>query len=74
MGFAQDPYTFNCRDYVSTDDNRAPQAAFSYDDTANTFTITALPGENNAAFEMDKAKDNAYYINNDCTWMVITKY
>lgn len=72
MGFAQDPYTFNCRDYVSTDDNRAPQAAFSYDDTANTFTITALPGENNAAFEMDKAKDNAYYITNDCTWMVIT--
>lgn len=72
MGFGQIPYTYNCRDYVSTDDNRAPQSAFSYNDNANSFTINALPGENNVAFEMNRAKDNAYYINNDCNWMVIT--
>lgn len=72
VGFGQIPYTYNCRDYVSTDDNRAPQSAFSYNDNANSFTINALPGENNVAFEMNRAKDNAYYINNDCNWMVIT--
>ena len=61
VGFGQIPYTYNCRDYVSTDDNRAPQSACSYNDNANSFPLNALPGENNVAFEMNRAKDNAYY-------------
>lgn len=72
IAHGQAPYAFHCRDYVSTDDNRAPQSAFTYDDKANSFTINALPGENNIAFEMNRDKDNAYYITNDCNWMVIT--
>ena len=38
---AQQRYTFRAQDYVSTDNNRAPQSAFSYDASANTLTITA---------------------------------
>ena len=39
--WGQQHYSFNCRDYVSTDDNRAPQSAFTYDATANTIGIAA---------------------------------
>ncbi len=67
---AQQAYSFHCRDYVSTDDNRAPQTAFSYDDAANTFTITAS-GQNNIAFAMDMAKDGAYYISNTQDWFIV---
>ena len=67
---AQQPYTFQCKDYVSTDDNRAPQSSFSYNEEANTFTITAS-GTNNIAFEMDKQKDGAYYIRQSQTYFVV---
>ncbi len=67
---AQEAYRFNCRDYISTDDNRAPQSAFSYDDDANTFTITAS-GTNNIAFKMDIARDMAYYIPNSKDWFLV---
>ena len=60
---AQEPYRFDCHDYVMTDAKRAPQSAFTYDDAANTFTITAT-GQNNIAFAMDSQKDGAYYIDN----------
>lgn len=30
--WAQRPYSFDAKDYVSTDDKRAPQSAFSYDE------------------------------------------
>ena len=67
---AQETYKFNCRDYVSTDDKRAPQSAFSYDDDANTFTITAA-GNMNIAFQMDHQKDGKYYINNTQEWFLV---
>ncbi|MCM1108250.1 MAG: DUF5110 domain-containing protein [Clostridium sp.] len=69
---AQQPFGFACRDYISTDDNRAPQSAFSYDDEANTFTIRGNVGNQNIAFQMDKSKDNAYVIPNDRVWMAVT--
>lgn len=69
---AQEVFRFNCRDYVSTDDARAPQSAFSYDDAANTFTVKGHAGDCNIAFQMDKGKDNAYYIPNDRVWMAVT--
>lgn len=67
---AQQPYSFNCKDYISTDNARAPQTAFSYDTKANTFTIKAS-GQNNVAFKMDPAKDGAYYITNSKRWLLI---
>lgn len=67
---AQEPYAFHCRDYISTDDARAPQSAFSYDDSANTFTIRAA-GTNNIAFKMDDEQDNAYYITNKQEWFLV---
>ena len=60
---AQELYSFCCRDYVSTDNNRAPQSAFSYNDAENTFTVSAV-GDCNIAFKMDANKDGAYYIRN----------
>lgn len=72
IGFssAQEPYSFKCEDYVSTDNNRAPQSAFSYDTDANTFTITAS-GNNNIAFQMANGTDGSYYIDNTQTWFAI---
>lgn len=69
---AQEPFAFHCRDYVSTDNNRAPQSAFSYDEEANTLVINGFAGANNVAFQMDKSKDNAYSITNDRVWMVVS--
>ena len=67
------PFEFKCRDYVSTDDKRAPQTAFQYDDDANTFTIDGNPGNNNISFGMDTKKmDNVYFIPNDHVWMAIS--
>lgn len=68
---AQLHYTFNCRDYVSTDDNRAPQSKFAYDDEANTFTINGNTGTNNIAFEMNDAIGGKYYITNEEEWFVV---
>ncbi len=69
---AQEPFVFHCWDYVSTDNNRAPQSAFSYDENANTLVINGFAGANNVAFQMDKSKDNAYSITNDRVWMVVS--
>ena len=59
--WAQRPYSFDAKDYVSTDDKRAPQSAFSYDEKANTFTIKAS-GNNNIAFKMDKERADGKYM------------
>lgn len=67
---AQDPYRFNCKDYESTDDRRAPQSAFSYDDTENTFTVEAA-GKNNIAFQLAMQKDGAYYIDETKRWFLV---
>ncbi len=68
---AQEHYSFNCRDYVSTDDARAPQSAFSYNTNDNTFSINAT-GNNNVAFKMNDVMDGEYYIDNDETLLLIT--
>jgi alpha-D-xyloside xylohydrolase len=67
---AQERYKFDCKDYVSTDDSRAPQSQFNYDNIGNTFTVKAV-GNNNVAFKMDKVKDNCYYITNTQRWFII---
>ncbi len=67
---AQEVYRFHCRDYVTGDVGRAPQTAFSYNDEDNTFTVNA-PGTNNIAFQMDKQKDGAYYIDNTQDWFLV---
>ena len=67
---AQEHYRFKCRDYVSTDNARAPQSAFSYDTEANTFSIAAS-GANNVAFKMNDGMDGEYYIDNDETMLLI---
>lgn len=67
---AQEHYVFHATDMVSTDDSRAPQSAFSYDETANTFTIKAS-GTNNVAFKMDTSKDGVYYIDSDQQWFAV---
>lgn len=59
---AQEHYRFVPTDYVSTDDWRAPQSAFSYD--AESFTITAS-GQNNVAFKMGAECDGKYFISRD---------
>ena len=66
---AQQHYVFNCRDYISTDDARAPQSAFCYHSEANTFSISAI-GNNNVAFEMNTGLDGEYYIDNDETMLL----
>src|SRR5574344_242851 len=70
LSTAQERYRFDCRDYISTDENRAPQSKFSYDDVNNTFTIKGT-GNNNVAFKMDKVKDHYYYITNAQRWFLI---
>ena len=67
---AQEVYRFHCRDYVTGDARRAPQTAFSYDDEHNTFTVNAA-GTNNIAFQMDKQKDGAYYIDDAQDWFLV---
>lgn len=69
--FAQERYTFKATEYVSTDNNRAPQSAFSYDESANTLTINAS-GNNNIAFQMDKTKaDGKYFVTGDQRYFVV---
>ena len=68
---AQQRYAFDAADYVSTDDARAPQSAFSYDAAANTFTINAA-GANNIAFKMDKDRaDGKYFIGSEQHYYVV---
>lgn len=64
---AQVHYRFVPTDYVSTDNYRAPQSAFAYDD--QSFTITAT-GQNNVAFKMGAECDGKYYINGTDHWFV----
>jgi len=68
---AQQHYEFHARDYVSTDAARAPQSAFSYDDAANTLSITGRLGANNVAFMMDVALSGKYYIDDAEEWFVV---
>ncbi len=70
MTNAQEHYKFNCTDYVSTDNNRAPQSAFSYDKENNTFSIKAS-GNNNVAFKMIDGLDGEYFIDQDETMLLI---
>lgn len=67
---AQQRYTFRCQEYVSTDDSRAPQSKFSYNTSANTFSINAS-GTNNIAFKVSAEADGKYYIINDNCWFSI---
>ena len=72
---AQEHYRFNCEDYISCDDARAPQANFSYDETANTLTIqgstTNDGGKHNVAFAMKKENDDKYHIYNTQDWFLV---
>ncbi len=68
---AQVHYEFDCTDYVSTDNGRAPQSAFSYDTEQNTLTINGYAGNNNIAFQMSSDKNDKYYINQDEEWFVV---
>lgn len=68
---AQQRYAFKATDYVSTDNARAPQSVFSYDENANTVTIKAS-GANNIAFQMDKAMaDGKYFVTGDQCYYVV---
>ena len=67
---AQQHFVFHCGDYVTADNSRAPQSAFSYDKHSNTFSISAT-GTNNLAFQMNKSLDGEYYIDNDETLLMI---
>lgn len=72
---AQEHYRFNCEDYISCDDARAPQANFSYNETANTLTIqgstTNEGGKHNVAFAMKKENDEKYHIYNTQDWFLV---
>lgn len=64
----QQLFEFVCTDYIATPDR--DQGKFEYDMENNTFTIKDS-GVNNIAFQMDKRKDNAYYITNEQTYFVV---
>lgn len=65
---AQEHYRFVPTDYVSTDNNRAPQSAFGYDEWS--FTISAS-GQNNVAFKMGAECDSKYFITSLDHWLVV---
>ena len=65
---AQVPYVFNPADYESTDNNRAPQSVFSYDE--GSFTIAAS-GANNVAFKMGATCNDKYYVTGRHHWFVV---
>lgn len=64
-------FEFHPREYVSTDNSRAPQSAFRYNDAAGTFSISAT-GQNNIAFQMNGDQDDKYYITSDDHYLVVT--
>ena len=68
--WAQTRYQFHCTEFVSTDNSRAPQSAFSYDRQANTLSVNAS-GNNNVAFEMAQGADGEYFIEGDQTLFLI---
>ena len=65
---AQEHYRFEPTDYVSTDNSRAQQSAFSYGEAS--FTIAAT-GQNNVAFKMGADCDNKYFITADDHWLLV---
>ena len=65
---AQEHYHFVPTDYVSTDNNRAPQSSFSYDE--RSFTVSAS-GQNNVAFKMGAECDSKYFITSLDRWFVV---
>lgn len=66
---AQEHYRFQPSDYVSTDNNRAPQSAFSYGQSS--FAVAAF-GQNNVAFKMGGECDGKYYITSDDHWLLVS--
>lgn len=64
----QTRYAFNPRDYVSTDNNKAPQDLFFYGD--DYFRIEAT-GQNHVAFKMKESLNGEYYITGDERWFLI---
>lgn len=69
--YGQQHYSFSCRDYVSTDNARAPQDRFAYDEAVNTFTVNAS-GTNNVAFKMADGQDGEYFIDPDQTLYLVS--
>ena len=69
MTVAQEHFRFQPTDYVSTDNARAPQSAFSYGE--QSFTVTAT-GQNNVAFKMGAACDGKYFITADDHWLLVS--
>ena len=61
-------YAFKPEDYISTDNNRAPQDRFFYGD--DYFRIEAT-GPNNVAFKMAESHNGEYYITGDERWFLI---
>ncbi len=68
---AQQIYEYHASEYVSTDDGRAPQSAFTYDEDANTFTIAGYQGDQNIAFRQDPSTSDKYFIEQDDEWFVV---
>ena len=65
---AQEHFRFQPTDYVSTDNARAPQSAFSYEE--QSFTVNAS-GQNNVAFKMGSECDGKYFITADDHWFLV---
>ena len=61
-------YSFEPKDYVSTDNNRAPQDRFFYADAS--FTVRAT-GQNNVAFQMGSASNGKYFVTGADHWFVV---
>ena len=66
---AQSFYHFVPTEYVATDNNRAPQSAFSY--AEQSFTIHSS-GQNNVAFKMGGDCDGKYFITPADHWFVVS--
>ena len=66
---AQVHYQFQPTDYVSTDNARAPQSAFSYNE--QSFTVNAS-GQNNVAFKMGADCDGKYFITPEDHWFLVS--
>lgn len=64
----QTRYAFNPEDYVSTDNDKAPQDCFYYGD--GYFRIAAT-GKNHVAFKMAEKHNGEYYITGDERWFLI---
>ncbi len=64
------PYTFVCTDWTTGDTWRVAASAFSYDEEANTVTISAT-GANNVCLAMTSDAMEKYYTTADQTLLVV---